>query len=28
MSQQLQRWGHDILFEESLVVAAQILQAA
>jgi glucose-6-phosphate dehydrogenase assembly protein OpcA len=28
MSQQLQRWGHDILFEESLVVAAQILLAA
>jgi glucose-6-phosphate dehydrogenase assembly protein OpcA len=28
MSQQLQRWGRDILFEESLVVAAQILQVA
>ncbi|WP_404788859.1 glucose-6-phosphate dehydrogenase assembly protein OpcA [Altericista sp. CCNU0014] len=27
MSQQLQRWGHDLLFEESLAVAAQILQA-
>jgi glucose-6-phosphate dehydrogenase assembly protein OpcA len=28
MSQQLQRWGRDVLFEESLAVAAQILQAA
>jgi glucose-6-phosphate dehydrogenase assembly protein OpcA len=27
MSQQLQRWGQDILFEESLGVASQILQA-
>jgi glucose-6-phosphate dehydrogenase assembly protein OpcA len=27
MSQQLQRWGHDLLFEESLAVAAQILEA-
>ncbi|MCG9892918.1 MAG: glucose-6-phosphate dehydrogenase assembly protein OpcA [Thermosynechococcaceae cyanobacterium MS004] len=26
MSQQLQRWGRDILFEESLALAAQILQ--
>jgi glucose-6-phosphate dehydrogenase assembly protein OpcA len=28
MSQQLQRWGQDILFQESLAVAAQILQVA
>jgi glucose-6-phosphate dehydrogenase assembly protein OpcA len=26
MSQQLQRWGRDVLFEESLALAAQILQ--
>ncbi|MGB8700089.1 MAG: glucose-6-phosphate dehydrogenase assembly protein OpcA [Thermosynechococcaceae cyanobacterium] len=27
MSQQLQRWGRDLLFEESLAVAVQVLQA-
>lgn len=27
LGQQLQRWGHDLLYEESLAVTAQILQA-
>jgi glucose-6-phosphate dehydrogenase assembly protein OpcA len=26
MSQQLRRWGRDVLFEESLALVAQILQ--
>jgi glucose-6-phosphate dehydrogenase assembly protein OpcA len=26
LSQQLQRWGQDVLFEESLVVTAQMLK--
>jgi glucose-6-phosphate dehydrogenase assembly protein OpcA len=26
MSQQLQRWGRDVLYEESLAVTAQILK--
>jgi glucose-6-phosphate dehydrogenase assembly protein OpcA len=26
LSQQLQRWGHDVLYEESLAVVAKILQ--
>lgn len=28
LSQQIQRWGHEVLFEESLAVAAQILKLA
>jgi glucose-6-phosphate dehydrogenase assembly protein OpcA len=28
LSQQVQRWGHEVLFEESLAVAAQILKLA
>jgi glucose-6-phosphate dehydrogenase assembly protein OpcA len=28
LSQQLQRWGSDVLYKESLAVAAQILELA
>jgi glucose-6-phosphate dehydrogenase assembly protein OpcA len=28
LSQQVQRWGHEVLFEESLAVTAQILKLA